>query len=92
MTADWMADALCASRDPELWFPGTSGSSLPAIRICRQCPVRLPCLRYACQLRLATADSMWGGGVWGGRHVAWFDNKPAVTAALRLINKGGDPG
>ncbi len=30
VTEEWMVHAVCASVDPELWFPPKSGSSTPA--------------------------------------------------------------
>ncbi|MDQ3885564.1 MAG: WhiB family transcriptional regulator [Actinomycetota bacterium] len=36
----WVADALCAEVDPELWYPDKGGSTWPARRICQRCPVR----------------------------------------------------
>jgi WhiB family transcriptional regulator, redox-sensing transcriptional regulator len=61
---DWRGYAACRDADPELFFPlGTSGaSSLAQIdaakQLCRACPVREPCLRWA----LDSGDA----GVWGG--------------------------
>jgi WhiB family transcriptional regulator, redox-sensing transcriptional regulator len=60
---DWRHRAACRDMDPELFFPlGTSAANLLQIdaakRICRTCPVREPCLRWA----LNTGDA----GVWGG--------------------------
>lgn len=62
---DWMGHAVCASVDPELWFPPKSGSSSPAKRICRgfrgspPCPVMAECLEYA--LRHDERFGVWGG-------------------------------
>lgn len=62
---DWMGYAVCASVDPEVWFPQKSGSSIPAKRICNgfkgnpPCPVREQCLEYA----MAHEEKF---GVWGG--------------------------
>lgn len=62
---DWMGFAVCASVDPEVWFPQKSGSSAPAKRICRgfkgspACPVINECLAYALE-----HDERFG--VWGG--------------------------
>lgn len=62
---DWMGLAVCASVDPELWFPTKTGSSAPAKRICNgfrgspPCPVRDQCLEYA-----LVNDERFG--VWGG--------------------------
>ena len=60
---DWRNNAACRGVDPDLFFPlGTSGASLLQIdeakQICRTCPVRAPCLRWA----LDSGDA----GVWGG--------------------------
>jgi WhiB family redox-sensing transcriptional regulator len=45
--ADWRDAALCATSDPEAWFPEKGGSTREPKRICRRCPVQEPCLRYA---------------------------------------------
>jgi WhiB family transcriptional regulator, redox-sensing transcriptional regulator len=60
---DWRERAACRDADPELFFPlGTTDANLLQIdaakRICRTCPVREPCLRWA----LDSGDA----GVWGG--------------------------
>lgn len=54
----WMADAACASADPEGWFPDGRSSGREAKRICRGCPVIAQCLRYA----LTHGER----GIWGG--------------------------
>jgi WhiB family redox-sensing transcriptional regulator len=59
MSSDWRSAALCAQTDPELFFPEKGGSPAPALRVCRVCPVRLPCLAFA----LAGDERH---GVWGG--------------------------
>jgi WhiB family redox-sensing transcriptional regulator len=56
---EWRGEALCAQTDPELFFPEKGGSPVPAKRVCRVCPVRLPCLAFA----LAGDERH---GVWGG--------------------------
>ncbi|MFI6559687.1 WhiB family transcriptional regulator [Streptomyces sp. NPDC050534] len=61
---EWRDRAACRSEDPDLFFPiGTSGPSLlqteQAKTVCRRCPVREECLRWA----LDTGECM---GVWGG--------------------------
>jgi WhiB family redox-sensing transcriptional regulator len=61
---DWRDMAACRNEDPDLFFPiGTSGPSLlqteQAKAVCRRCPVREQCLRWA----LETRDCL---GVWGG--------------------------
>jgi WhiB family redox-sensing transcriptional regulator len=60
---DWRHYAACRDIDPELFFPlGTSDACEIQIeaakQICRTCPVREPCLRWA----LDSGDA----GVWGG--------------------------
>ncbi|POX46094.1 WhiB family transcriptional regulator [Streptomyces sp. Ru71] len=61
---NWREHAACRHEDPDLFFPiGTSGPSLvqteQAKAVCRGCPVREPCLRFA----LDTDQTI---GVWGG--------------------------
>jgi WhiB family redox-sensing transcriptional regulator len=46
----WMQDALCRDADPDLFFPDPRGCSYAvqeALRICRECPVRGECLKWA---------------------------------------------
>lgn len=54
---NWTHDAICASVDPELFFPERGQTSLPAKRICAGCPVRLPCLTEGLQ----EEEGVWGG-------------------------------
>ncbi|MFI2374519.1 WhiB family transcriptional regulator [Streptomyces sp. NPDC018964] len=61
---NWRERAACRTEDPDLFFPiGTTGPALmqaeQAKAVCRRCPVREPCLRWA----LDTGQSI---GVWGG--------------------------
>ena len=57
----WMADALCAEIDGELFFPEKQGSSArPAKKMCRRCDVAVECLEYALTNDIAH-------GVWGGK-------------------------
>ena len=56
---DWRADALCAQTDPEVFFPEKGGSPALAKRVCRVCPVRLPCLAFA--LAVGERHGVWGG-------------------------------
>ena len=58
----WMARALCADCDPDLWFPDPEdppgiriARTAEAIRICRRCPVRGQCLRWAFE-----SNDSWG--------------------------------
>lgn len=61
----WRLDGACRDQDPELFFPfaangpeDTAGERR-AKAVCRDCPVRATCLRFA----LDTAQKY---GVWGG--------------------------
>lgn len=55
----WTQDAVCATADPEAWFPEVGGNNQAAKAICRSCPVRPECLEAA----LARDERF---GVWGG--------------------------
>lgn len=57
----WMASAICAQTDPEIWFPDhkRDGRVKQAISLCQMCPVISECGRYADEIE---ADY----GVWGG--------------------------
>lgn len=55
----WVADALCAQTDPEMFFPEKGGSTKEAKRICSDCPVVAECLEYA--LREGERIGIWGG-------------------------------
>jgi WhiB family transcriptional regulator, redox-sensing transcriptional regulator len=56
----WMADAACATADPDAWFPEKGENSFAAKRICRACEVRPECLEYA----LSRNERF---GTWGGK-------------------------
>ncbi|MFE9058064.1 WhiB family transcriptional regulator [Streptomyces mutabilis] len=61
---NWREHAECRTEDPDLFFPlGTTGPAAlqteQAKAVCRRCPVREQCLRWA----LDTGQSI---GVWGG--------------------------
>lgn len=56
--------AACREEDPDLFFPiGSTGPALvqteDAKAVCRSCPVRQECLRWA-------LDNSQDAGVWGG--------------------------
>lgn len=59
MSNDWMADAPCATVDPEVFFPADGVNATAAKKICATCPVATQCLTYA----LADPSTM---GIWGG--------------------------
>jgi WhiB family redox-sensing transcriptional regulator len=56
---DWIADALCAQVDGELFFPEKGGDVRAAKAVCGNCPVTAPCLDWA----LTTGQR---NGVYGG--------------------------
>lgn len=56
---EWVAAAVCAQVDPELFYPDKGGSVRDAKRVCTRCPVRPQCLAYA-------LDGDERHGVWGG--------------------------
>lgn len=58
MSATWMVEAVCATADPEEWFPEQGSSSLKAKAICGNCPVIDECLQFALDNR--------EHGIWGG--------------------------
>lgn len=57
----WHTHARCRGTDADKFYPekGGAGSSEAAKRLCRVCPVRGECLRYAMD-----AGELYG--VWGG--------------------------
>ena len=55
----WAAHGMCASADPELFFPDPGADASEARAICRACPVRRICLDYA-------LDTHQKFGIWGG--------------------------
>lgn len=62
--ASWRDAAACLGADPEMFFPvGSSGPAeaevLDAKRVCGQCPVSVPCLRWA--LSHGVTAGVWGG-------------------------------
>lgn len=56
----WQQRAACrTTRDPEKWFPDRNEPVEPAKVVCRRCPVRNECRRYALANKLTH-------GIWGG--------------------------
>jgi len=54
----WQDGAVCASTDPEQWFPVKGGSPRLARAVCAECPVRRSCLASAL---LFAEDGIWAG-------------------------------
>jgi WhiB family redox-sensing transcriptional regulator len=55
----WMAEAVCASVDPETFFPDKGPVPVQVKAICNACPVSSECLEFA-----ITNGEQWG--IWGG--------------------------
>ncbi len=75
---EWVADALCAQVDPELFFPGKGESPRDAKRICACCEVRAQCLEYA--LAHGQRYGVWGGVSERGRGRLAHDRSAEVAA------------
>lgn len=58
----WADQALCATSDPDLWFPEKGGPTADAIAICRTCPVIDACYQAAQEIKPQF-------GIWGGMTV-----------------------
>jgi WhiB family redox-sensing transcriptional regulator len=63
---EWVVDALCASGEPEDWFPDTRrgpptrATSKLARTLCHGCPVQRECFEYALTFG-PTLEGVWGG-------------------------------
>jgi WhiB family transcriptional regulator, redox-sensing transcriptional regulator len=55
----WLDHAECRDLDPAIFFPAQHANLGPALKVCRQCPVRTECLNHA----LGAPEPV---GVWGG--------------------------
>lgn len=56
---EWTAEGRCRGMDPQVFFPSDGIGVQAATAICRDCPVREPCLEYALVNRIQH-------GVFGG--------------------------
>lgn len=86
---DWRQYGACLDEDPELFFPvGTTGPALvqteDAKSVCRACPVRAECLRWA--LESGQESGVWGGTSEAERRALHRAAKPrrAASAAGRV--------
>lgn len=61
---DWADQAACKGRDAD-FFPFTWHQALPAMEICRGCPVKSECLNHA--LTHGESYGVWGGILFGGK-------------------------
>ncbi|MPZ61585.1 MAG: hypothetical protein GEU93_09875 [Propionibacteriales bacterium] len=55
----WVADALCAQVDPEIFFPRKGEPNTAARRVCAACPVAAECRAHA--IRSGEPHGIWGG-------------------------------
>lgn len=56
----WMADGLCGTVDPELWFPSHEHQTTHIAKaLCHTCPVVAQCLEFA--LADTTLEGIWAG-------------------------------
>lgn len=60
----WIDEAVCASVDAELWFPGKGDTTKPAKALCATCPVSAQCLAWAMETEEQTAGGRFG--IYGG--------------------------
>lgn len=78
----WVEQAVCASADPETWFPrvGENDTVRTAKRICSTCPVRQQCL----DLAIKNGERV---GVWGGltRNERRAYAKAGPTARAQIV-------
>lgn len=56
---EWQEEAECRLADPELFFATDDTAQQAALQLCKECPVREPCLRYA--IRDGQMHGVWGG-------------------------------
>jgi WhiB family redox-sensing transcriptional regulator len=87
-TEEWMERGTCRGHEkPDLWFPVQDRSihdSRAAEKLCRACPVRLPCLFQA-----VDDEEKWG--VWGGYNMQPVKSRKAATAEAARIRAEREP-
>lgn len=59
MKLGWRARSACRGVDPDIFYPPSEEEAEEAKAICRECPVREPCLEYALVRR--EREGVWGG-------------------------------
>jgi hypothetical protein len=92
ITPRWQEEAVCASTDPEQWFPGKGESPRLAQAVCASCPVRRSCLASAL---LFAEDGIWAGTAPTHRRAAYrvVGNGADVDQVLnQLLARHGRPG
>lgn len=90
----WTLQAVCASVDPELFFPEKGGSTRAATRICQTCPVINECLQTA--LDHGDRHGIWGGTSEHQRRAIHHSTKPwrvggKVSARVETIGTETTP-
>jgi WhiB family redox-sensing transcriptional regulator len=88
-TGDWVTDALCAQTDPDIFHPAKGVPGTQAKKVCAQCPVQHPCLRWAVENN--ELSGIFGGMSSGQRRgltIADVDALPPVGLAAEEIPPG----
>lgn len=69
---EWMAEGICTTVDPDMWFPASKQDPnlKAAIKICKTCPVIKNCAAYA--ERTQQSCGVWGGKLIGIRPKVQF--------------------
>ena len=73
----WQDDALCATTDPDAFFPDIRDKATTAKTICGMCEVRTECLTYAIENR--EEHGVWGGTTEQERTAMWEPLKPDLA-------------
>lgn len=60
----WMDDGRCLETGGDLFIANTKAARMEAMKICRECPVRMPCLEDAIEQKQTRGQTVVG--VWGG--------------------------
>ncbi|HZD68070.1 MAG TPA: WhiB family transcriptional regulator [Actinomycetes bacterium] len=86
MRPGWEKDAACRGTPTEVFYPQprTARSASPAKRICRGCPVRESCLRFA--LACGDRQGIFGGTTPAERRVLYYN---VAAAALLQAQRDG---
>jgi Transcription factor WhiB len=86
MRAGWEKEAACRGTPTEVFYPQpmSASSAAPAKRICRGCPVRESCLRFA--LACVDRQGIFGGTTPAERRVLHYN---VAAAALSLAQRDG---
>jgi WhiB family redox-sensing transcriptional regulator len=92
----WVAGALCAQTDPELFFPEKGHPARIAKAICAKCDVIDDCRAYALEQDVAALQGVWGGLTQGERRKIRADLglnvalQPCGTRAAYIRHRAND--